>query len=767
VRIERITSKNDFHALRGEWNALVQRSSAETVFLTWEWLTSWWAAYGTGKELFVLVARDESGECCGIAPLYLVREGWTRVLRFIGDGTYDSDYLDFIVARGHETSLLPAIFDYLNQVDKCWDALQLNEIPETSLSLAFLRDLKDKSRWLLQQEQVPAGLRGLPSTWEEFLQTLKPRFRTSVRACLRNLEQWKGAFEVLTSEADISPWLADLYELHSERWSLRQQSGVFAKASKRDFYERMAHNFFRRGWLHMTRWRLEGIVLATQFGFVYGGTYHLLQEGFDTRCIHVSPGVTLRAATIRDLIARGVHTYDFLGGIGRHKTDWGANEKKSVRLALASRSVPGYIYVELPPAIQNVKDRVKRALPETLLQKLKRSPATANKKAPVGAIPESAGENGASWKEKLGSGLHRSGLLRVIQSISRRYEVQPGSSPLLIRCQKTSAPKFVILCYHRVGSGGVPLYSGLPPQVFEAQMEFLSNRYRVVSLETLTQELSQPGPAEQSVVITFDDGYRDVYTHAFPVLQKYRIPATIYLTVDVIESNSVAWYDRIFLALGIAPGEKLDVRLDRPRRFLLSSPAARLRAAEEIISYLRTVPNEARCDFCRELEKLIPLPTEDTANRMLTWEQIQQMQRGRVSFGSHTLSHPAISRLNPAALDHELRESKARLEEKLGAFVGDFAYPFGKPADYGNTPDAVARCGYRTASTTNWGINTPGVNLHELKRVSIGEERRLSAFAVRLAQLFLSAETHAPAASQVTSATKKAAKEEDVVCSSN
>jgi CelD/BcsL family acetyltransferase involved in cellulose biosynthesis/peptidoglycan/xylan/chitin deacetylase (PgdA/CDA1 family) len=762
VRIERITSDHDLSALQSEWNTLVQRSSAETVFLTWEWLSSWWSAYGSGKDLFVLVARAENGECCGIAPFYVDRSGRTRVLRFIGDGTYDSDYLDFIVPRGLEESVLAAFFENLKQSHKDWDALQLNEIPEGALSLHFLRGLKGTSRWLHRQEQVPAGVRNLPSTWDEFLQTLKPRFRTSVRACLRNLEQWNGAFEVLSAEADISLWLSDLYDLHSDRWSLRKQSGVFAKRGKRDFYERMASYFFNRGWLHMTRWRVNGVVLACQFGFVYGGTYHLLQEGFDTQCIHVSPGVTLRAATIRDLIARGVHTYDFLGGIGRHKTDWGANEKKSVRLALAPRGAAGYAYVQLPQAIQSVKDRAKRLLPQGLIQKLKQSRSGQEKTSQRATAPSSAAvRNAASWKETLGSGLHRTGLLRFVQSVSRRYELQPGNSSLPTHWQKTSAPKFVILCYHRIGSGGVPLYSGLEPEVFEAQMDFLSKRYRVVSLETLSQELSHSGPVEQSVAITFDDGYRDVYTHAFPILQKYEIPATIYLTVDVIEANSVAWYDRIFLALGIAPGEKLDLMLDRPRRFLLSSPADRLRSAEEIISYLRTLPNEKCKEFCAELENFIPLPVEDTANRMLTWEHIQTMQRRGVSFGSHTLTHPAISRLEPAALDRELRESKTKLEERLGVAVQDFAYPFGKRADYENTLDAVARCGYRTASTTNWGINTPGVNVHELRRVSIGEERKLSTFAVRLAQLFLSSEVNAAAVPTVSAA------KEDAICGSN
>ena len=763
MRIERISTDKEFHALEREWNTLVQRSPAKTVFLTWEWLSSWWSAYGGGKKLFILLARDASGECQGIAPLYLERSRRARLLKFLGDGTHDSDYLDFIVPREQGAPVLEAFFEHLKLLQNDWDALQLNEMPEASPTLDFLRGLREQMRWLFGKEEVPCGVRSLPAKWEEFLQTLKPRFRTSVRACLRNLEQWNGAFEVLTSSAETSSWLSELYELHSDRWALRKQAGVFANQNKRNFYEGMAQSFLNRGWLHMTRWRVNNAVLACQFGFVYGGTYHLLQEGFDSRCIHVSPGITLRAATIRDLIFRGVHTYDFLGGIGRHKTDWGATEKKSVRLALAPSSAAGYAYVSLPRSIQAAKDRTKQILPQRMIHWFKRTRSLNDN--PVlevaSCMPAEATAGAKSWKDGLASALYQTGLLRLVQSVSCRYELKPGYSPVSIRWRKNSSPKFVILTYHRVGSGGVPLYSALEPKTFEDQMHFLRQRYRIVSLDTLTEELSNPGPAEQSVAITFDDGYRDVYAHAFPVLRKYELPATIYLTADAIDSNTVAWYDKVFLALSVAPSNKLDLMLDRPRRFLLPNADARLRAAEEIISYLRTLPNEVRKQFCFELERLVPLPEEGVSNRMLTWEQIHEMQRGGVSFGSHTLTHPAVSRLDPVALQEELRDSKSLLEERLDVPVEDFAYPFGKPADYGRTSGVLARYGYRTASTTNWGINTPGVNPYELRRVSIGEERQLSVFAMRLAQLFLSPQESVEAVPAVSSA------KEDAFCSSS
>jgi hypothetical protein len=204
-----------------------------------------------------------------------------------------------------------------------------------------------------------------------------------------------------------------------------------------------------------------------------------------------------------------------------------------------------------------------------------------------------------------------------------------------------------------------------------------------------------------------------------------------------VESDSLAWYDRIFLLLHVYPAEKLDVMLDRPRRFLLPDAKARLAAAETIISYLRTRPDSERISFCDLLEEGKTLPSNQATGRMLSWEQIRAMSQAGVSFGSHTLTHPAMSRLDAVSLDKELVESKRKLEKQLDQAIHHFAYPFGKVDDYGDTAEAVARCGYHSASTTIWGVNVPGQNLYELRRVSLGDELRISDFAVKLANLFL------------------------------
>jgi peptidoglycan/xylan/chitin deacetylase (PgdA/CDA1 family) len=345
------------------------------------------------------------------------------------------------------------------------------------------------------------------------------------------------------------------------------------------------------------------------------------------------------------------------------------------------------------------------------------------------------------WQELFAASLHYSGAQRLLERISRRHELRSAAGSGLPHWRRVQGPRFAILCYHRIGTEGVPLYSYLPAPQFEAQIRLVHQRYRVVSLEQLCSELENGVQVPPSVAVTFDDGYRDVYTYAFPILAAYGVPATIYATVGAIERGEVPWYDRVFVALQVAQASQLRVPFDPPREYPLSSPAKRFQAALEIVAGLRRLPDKRRKEVCAILERQIVLPQDELAGRMLTWEQVRTMHRAGIAFGSHTMTHPVVSQLDSAELDRELGDSRSLLEAKLDAPVRDFAFPFGQPADCGRIgPAILAQKGYRSAATTSWGINRPGTDPYALRRVQIGEECSLPMFAFKLNQLFFRSE---------------------------
>jgi peptidoglycan/xylan/chitin deacetylase (PgdA/CDA1 family) len=269
-------------------------------------------------------------------------------------------------------------------------------------------------------------------------------------------------------------------------------------------------------------------------------------------------------------------------------------------------------------------------------------------------------------------------------------------------------------------------------------MRYLRKRYRIISLGQTLEELDNAENSSPAVAVTFDDGYRDVYSNAFPVLRKYGIPATVFLTVNSIETGEVPWYDRVFLAFQLLGTNSIVLENRDAIPYSLTTTAGRFRAALDYVRKLRCLPDRERRKCCAALERLAFLPANYLQDRMLTWEHINVMQESGISFGSHTFSHPVVSRLDPGQVEYEIGGSKRFLEGKLGRPVLDFAFPFGQPDDCGTAAYAVLRsCGYRLALRTTWGVNRTGTDRFALHRVQIGEEFSLSRFAFELNQLFL------------------------------
>jgi len=340
----------------------------------------------------------------------------------------------------------------------------------------------------------------------------------------------------------------------------------------------------------------------------------------------------------------------------------------------------------------------------------------------------------ADWRHMVAAGLYQTGLLRAFQAVSRHCELASdnGGGERLRRVRK---PKYVVLGYHGVGAHEVPMYCRFPKRFFAEQMRYIKRYYRVLSLRQMEAELHNPKAQGQGVVVTFDDGYLGTYTDAFPVLKEYGIPATVYLIADSIESGNIAWYDRIFLRFQRAKSE-VTLMLDTQQNFQLTDFSSRVDAATAVVSYLRTLPDGERQRWCESLEREMPLQAGELRGSMMNWDQVREMHRAGISFGSHTMTHPVLSRLTPDALQREVGESKRLIENCLDSAVEDFAFPFGKPGDCGAIgAKALSALGLRTAMTTIPGVNGPGADKYRLRRMVQGEERSIAMFALRLHRL--------------------------------
>jgi len=215
------------------------------------------------------------------------------------------------------------------------------------------------------------------------------------------------------------------------------------------------------------------------------------------------------------------------------------------------------------------------------------------------------------------------------------------------------------------------------------------------------------------MAITFDDGYENNYTYAFPVLRAHSVPATVYLTTDFVEHKKPLWVDRLEYLVGMAPEGK-----DVPREEKIAGDAS-------MRQKLKGLSREKRESRLSELEKgagvaLRDFSGEGAVYAPLTWEECRMMRTWRIAFGAHTMSHPILSKISIFEGRDEISESRKVVSQALGSVSSIFAYPNGQPGDFTKeTMTTLREVGFDGALTTIPGVNTKNTNRFELRRISM------------------------------------------------
>lgn len=372
LSVRSYSSWEDVEKFRLEWDRLL--SASATVFSSIEWLSAWWRNYGTQKDLRILLffAGDE---LVGAAPLYLdIRSvGFARklkVLRFVGDGSDDSDNLDFLVRCGYEDPCAQAFLAWLRTSD--WDLSILATLPENSaFHDALIRYLRS-SRWPLLETDAPHLYILLPGTWQSYLECLSPEFRPLLSRYPRRLRCNHRVRIYRSPIEDLDANLSKLFSLHQQRWEQRASPGAFANPARRRFYREVAQLFARRGWLEFWLLDLDEITVAAQLCIRTDRTVHLLQEGFDPKFSNEKIGYALRAATLEDFIRAGVRCYDFLGGGDAYKLRFGAVKSRYRTIHFARPSTLGSVQLALDRFDHNSRQWAREHLPEPVVHALRR-----------------------------------------------------------------------------------------------------------------------------------------------------------------------------------------------------------------------------------------------------------------------------------------------------------------------------------------------------------------------------------------------------------
>lgn len=254
---------------------------------------------------------------------------------------------------------------------------------------------------------------------------------------------------------------------------------------------------------------------------------------------------------------------------------------------------------------------------------------------------------------------------------------------------------------------------------FDLQIAYLARNYHPLSVPEATERLARGELPDRSVLITFDDGYRDNLIHALPVLRRHGVPAAFYLTTAMIDRAILPWWYELGAILAASDRIRLSWRTEEID-FTLTGPASRHLAfkrlgmvlksrspaeQEELMAILRPQGGrESRAGLTREA---IGAECE-----FLSWPEVRELAADpRVTIGCHTRNHFVLSRLSVVELREELAQGRQRLERELNGPVEHLAYPYGGAADAAEREFGMAaELGFRSAFTTQ-----PG-HLHRLHR---------------------------------------------------
>ncbi|MFZ1238152.1 MAG: GNAT family N-acetyltransferase [Anaerolineae bacterium] len=322
-----------FDTLRDAWNELLLQSQTNTIFLSWEWQTTWWRHWGT-DELYLLHWHDEeTGRLLGIAPLFidLTTDNQRRLL-LVG-GVEVSDYLDIIVTPVHAAAVYASLAAWLvSAAAPAWDLFELVNLPAASPTLAaFPTHLPPQWSAVARQEDVCPLIR-LPADWESYLNLLDKHQRHEVRRKLRKIEQVPTVRWWFSTPDNLARDVEDFIALH--QLSSADKDDFMTEAMK-DFFRDVAQVMAARGWLGLALLSVDERPAAALFSFTWQDQWLLYNSGYDPRNFkELSTGVVLLARCIEHAIETGFRVFDFMQGNEIYKYRLGGHDTEVWRLTV-------------------------------------------------------------------------------------------------------------------------------------------------------------------------------------------------------------------------------------------------------------------------------------------------------------------------------------------------------------------------------------------------------------------------------------------------
>lgn len=309
-----------------------------------------------------------------------------------------------------------------------------------------------------------------------------------------------------------------------------------------------------------------------------------------------------------------------------------------------------------------------------------------------------------------------------------------SSSLLRLECwqKKIIKTNLTIIMYHSVVNSSLPLWNWtfISEKSFYSQMRYLKKHFEIIRLTEAVERLNST--KKPAVVITFDDGYQNNYDIAFPILQQEKIPATIFLTTGLINTDDTTPLCRLHHAFQESNKEtlfwkgsiyKLSIYKDRSKTMGIIKKKLKQMVYSQMTEEIRKIISKLGVVLDHSIER-------DSPFRMLDHKSIKKMlASGLIDFGAHTVSHPILSRISDEEQKNEIGRSIDAVSQLTNKPCNLFGYPNGIRGDYTDgTIKILQSFGIDVAVTANEGVNRTTTSPLELCRYGVGADKSLFSF---------------------------------------
>jgi CelD/BcsL family acetyltransferase involved in cellulose biosynthesis len=349
--MQKVTQISGFQTLKPVWNQLLKNNLlGNNVFLTWEWLSTWWNHFGAGKRLMILTVEDR-GAISGIAPFMLSEYDapiFGRIRKIELVAARDSDYNNFIILR-ENAAVVNSIIDYLKNKIRGWDWIELKEISESAAKLfvnIFSHDFSDLTLKMEVCNSCPYVV--LPASINLLMEKLSQKMRQNLT---RRLREMRKDYRVELKRYDeagysVKQAMTFLARLNKARWSVRGMPGSLNEKCDDfgNFQIDVAERFAEKGWLGLYFLMANDEPVSAEYTFEYGGKVYAYLSGFDPGYSRYSVGNLIVMLLLERLIKDGFGEYDMLRGDEPYKFAWTNTYRQNFEIRLVRRTLLSKYY---------------------------------------------------------------------------------------------------------------------------------------------------------------------------------------------------------------------------------------------------------------------------------------------------------------------------------------------------------------------------------------------------------------------------------------